>query len=99
MCCRAFLYISNTAQGILTKLRDRTTSRGDFIFFVDRLATYLVEKAMEQLPTKTKTVTTPVEVQYVGKELDVNVSAPTRTAAAIERSRFPQLCGVTILRS
>lgn len=60
-------------QGILTILRDRTTSRGDFIFFVDRLSTYLVEKAMEQLPKKPKTVITPIGTEYEGKALASNV--------------------------
>ena len=58
----------------MTILRDRTTSREDFIFFTDRLATILVEKAMELLPHATQAVITPVEASYVGKKLDVNVS-------------------------
>lgn len=70
----AFRVVQIVLQGILTKLRDRTTKRSDFIFFVDRLATYLVEKGMEQLPSKPKTVVTPVGAEYVGKELDANVS-------------------------
>ncbi|EIN04896.1 armadillo/beta-catenin/plakoglobin [Punctularia strigosozonata HHB-11173 SS5] len=64
-----FILMKQTPQlkGIYTILRDRTTSRQDFIFFVDRLATYLVEKAMEYLPHKPKTVTTPVEVEAHGQ--------------------------------
>ncbi|THH01487.1 hypothetical protein EW026_g1257 [Hermanssonia centrifuga] len=57
-------------KGILTKLRDRTTSRADFIFFTDRLATFLVEKAMEHLPHKLRSVVTPIDVEYTGQELD-----------------------------
>ncbi|KZT07622.1 armadillo/beta-catenin/plakoglobin [Laetiporus sulphureus 93-53] len=57
-------------QGILTVLRDRTTRRGDFIFFLDRLATLLVEKATELLPYRPKTVVTPVEVESHGKQLN-----------------------------
>ena len=60
-------------QGILTILRDRTTSRGDFIFFVDRLSTYLIEKAVEQLPSKPKSVVTPIDEAYEGKTLAANV--------------------------
>ncbi|KAG1822020.1 armadillo beta-catenin plakoglobin [Suillus subaureus] len=37
----------------------------------DRLATFLIEKAMEHLPHRPKTVTTPTEVDCTGKELDV----------------------------
>lgn len=50
-----------------TVLRDKTTSHQDFISFVDRLATFLMEKALDHLPTKDKTVTTPVGVDYAGK--------------------------------
>ncbi|KAI0368662.1 armadillo/beta-catenin/plakoglobin [Pilatotrama ljubarskyi] len=56
-------------RGIYTILRDRTTSREDFIFFTDRLSTFLSEKAVEFLPFKDKIVTTPVEAKYMGKEL------------------------------
>lgn len=58
-------------KGMYTILRDATSNRQDFIFFVDRLATFLIEKAMEHLPHKSKTVTTPTGVDYVGKELDI----------------------------
>jgi uridine kinase len=58
-------------KGIYTILRDGTSNRQDFIFFVDRLATFLIEKAMEHLPHRSKTITTPVEVDCTGKELDV----------------------------
>lgn len=64
--------LPQTAQlkGIFTILRDSTTNRGDFIFFVDRLSTLLVEKAMEHLPYRAKTVVTPLDVESYGKELD-----------------------------
>lgn len=69
---RVQLHIS-FCQGIYTILRDQTTSRQDFIFSVDRLATFLVEKAMELLPYRNKIVTTPTDTETSGKELDVNV--------------------------
>lgn len=59
---------------MFTILRDNSTRRGDFIFFVDRLSTLLVEKAMELLPYRQKTVVTPCEVAYHGKELDAEVN-------------------------
>ncbi|KAG2131365.1 armadillo beta-catenin plakoglobin [Suillus clintonianus] len=58
-------------KGIYTILRDGTATRQDFIFFVDRLATFLIEKAMEHLPYKPKTVMTPTGVDCTGKELNV----------------------------
>lgn len=60
-------------RGIYSILRDKETSRSDFIFFVDRLATFLSEKAMEHLPYRAKTVVTPIDVEYTGKELDSKV--------------------------
>ncbi|TDL25646.1 P-loop containing nucleoside triphosphate hydrolase protein [Rickenella mellea] len=57
-------------KGIYTILRDKTTTREDFIFFVDRLATLLVERALESLPFRPKTVVTPVGVESNGKEVD-----------------------------
>ncbi|KAG1729668.1 uridine kinase family-domain-containing protein [Suillus paluster] len=58
-------------KGMYTVLRDGASNRQDFIFFVDRLATFLIEKAMEHLPYRPKTVTTPTGVDCAGKELDV----------------------------
>lgn len=58
-------------------MRDTTTKKEDFIFFCDRLATLLVEKAMEQLPFRPRTVVTPVGIEAKGKELDVEVRTAT----------------------
>ncbi|TBU55572.1 armadillo/beta-catenin/plakoglobin [Dichomitus squalens] len=58
-------------RGIFTMLRNSRTRREDFIFFTDRLSTFLSEKAMEFLPYKSKNITTPVEATYTGKELAV----------------------------
>lgn len=70
----------------MTVLRDRTTSREDFIFFVDRLATYLIEKAMEHLPHQLKSVTTPVDVEYEGQELAADVRIPSVSSSERTRS-------------
>ena len=66
------LTTSPCSQGIFTILRDRKTTREDFIFFTDRLSTFLSEKAMEFLPYATKDVTTPISVTYAGKQLAVD---------------------------
>ncbi|KAL9714073.1 Uridine kinase [Leucoagaricus gongylophorus] len=62
----------NTPQlkGILTILRDRDCGRQDFIFFVDRLSTLLVEYALQRVPYLPKIVVTPVGVEAPGKQLD-----------------------------
>ncbi len=57
-------------QGIFTILRSADTTRQDFIFFVDRLSTFLVEYAMSLLPHAPKTVMTPVRVASHGQMLD-----------------------------
>lgn len=50
----------------MTILRDQQTSRGDFIFYADRLSTLIVEKALELIPHQPKTVRTPVGLDYTG---------------------------------
>ena len=53
------------------------TERQEFIFNVDRLATYLIGKALEFIPTGRKTVTTPTDVEYDGGSM-TKVGAHTR---------------------
>ncbi|KII89982.1 hypothetical protein PLICRDRAFT_40168 [Plicaturopsis crispa FD-325 SS-3] len=72
-------------KGIYTVLRDKTTSHEDFIFFTDRLATILAENAVQLLPHRLKSVVTPVDVEYKGKELD----APFICGVPILRSGGP----------
>jgi len=60
-------------QGIFTILRDKTTSRQNFIFFTDRLSTLLVEHALQHLPYLPKNVITPIGVEARGKKLDAQV--------------------------
>ncbi|KAG8688377.1 Uridine kinase, partial [Ceratobasidium sp. 423] len=69
-------------RGIYTILRDKETSREDFIFYADRLATLICEKAMELLPFKNVTVSTPTGTIADGK--DVGMGNPIR-----------QICSVT----
>ncbi|ELU40731.1 armadillo/beta-catenin/plakoglobin [Rhizoctonia solani AG-1 IA] len=62
------------------------TSREDFIFYADRLATLICEKAMEVLPFKNINVSTPTGAIADGK--DVDMDNPIR-----------QICSVTIVRA
>ncbi|THH33197.1 hypothetical protein EUX98_g984 [Antrodiella citrinella] len=70
--CNHLIVLPQTPQlkGIYTILRDKETPRSDFIFFADRLATFISEKALEHLPYRPKTITTPIDLEYKGKELD-----------------------------
>lgn len=95
-------FTSLCLQGIFTILRDRSARREDFIFFTDRLATFLSEKAMEFLPYKPKTITTPVGSTYVGKQLTVEVRAYYLNVFRADALTFiflQHVCGVSILRS
>ncbi|KAL4075085.1 uridine kinase family-domain-containing protein [Scleroderma yunnanense] len=86
-------------QGIYTILRDENSSRQDFIFFVDRLATLLIEKAMELLPHRPKVVTTPTDTQCYGKELDIkNICGVSilRSGGPLEKGLQRVLSDVTI---
>lgn len=82
----------------MTILRDRTTSREDFIFFVDRLATYLIERAVDHLPHTPHTVVTPIDLEYEGSKLGVEVNLHFVLSMS-GLTPPPQLCGVSILRS
>ncbi|KAF8349144.1 armadillo/beta-catenin/plakoglobin [Amanita rubescens] len=53
-------------QGIYTILRSKDTSRQDFIFSVDRLATLLVEHALQHLTYSSHHVVTPVNAEFRG---------------------------------
>ncbi|KDR76262.1 hypothetical protein GALMADRAFT_247565 [Galerina marginata CBS 339.88] len=75
-------------QGIFSILRDRTSSRQDFIFFTDRLSTLLVEHALQHLPYTPRTVMTPVGVEAHGKKLDAQYICGVtilRSGGALER--------------
>ncbi|KAF8071904.1 armadillo/beta-catenin/plakoglobin [Lyophyllum atratum] len=75
-------------EGIFTILRSRTTSKQDFVFFVDRLSTILVEFALQYLPYTAKSVTTPVGAVSHGQKLDAkNICGVSilRSGGALER--------------
>lgn len=53
--------LPQTAQleALYTIIRDRNTSRGDFLFYSDRIIRLLVEEGLNHLPVVPKTVETP----------------------------------------
>lgn len=53
--------LPQTAQleALYTIIRDRTASRGDFLFYSDRIIRLLVEEGLNHLPVVPKTVETP----------------------------------------
>ncbi|KAH0839495.1 PRTase-like protein [Lanmaoa asiatica] len=60
--------LPQTAQleALYTIIRDRTTSRGDFLFYSDRIIRLLVEEGLNHLPVVPKTVETPTGSKYEG---------------------------------
>ena len=54
--------LPQTAQleALYTIIRDKETSRGDFLFYSDRIIRLLVEEGLNHLPVIPKTVTTPM---------------------------------------
>ncbi|KZV86830.1 PRTase-like protein [Exidia glandulosa HHB12029] len=60
--------LNRTAQleALYTIIRDKTTSRGDFIFYSDRIIRLLVEEGLNHLPVIPKSVQTPTGVSYDG---------------------------------
>lgn len=71
------LKLKSTAQisAMDTILQNPATDPVDFNFYFDRLATLLVERAMDNLNFKPKTVTTPIDQEYHGLEPAGAVSA------------------------
>lgn len=51
---------------LLTTIRDKETSRGDFIFYSNRVIRLLVEEGLNYLPVVEKTVATPTGNDYRG---------------------------------
>ncbi|KAL4233602.1 hypothetical protein ACF0H5_008283 [Mactra antiquata] len=49
-----------------TVLRDKATSRSDFVFYADRLIRLVVEEGLNQLPYKDCEITTPTGCKYDG---------------------------------
>ena len=65
---------TNQVRGIHTIIRDRKTSRDDFIFYLERLALLIIETALANLlPHDDKTVTTACGT-YKGKSLSVSIA-------------------------
>ncbi|KAI8925253.1 uracil phosphoribosyltransferase-domain-containing protein [Entophlyctis helioformis] len=53
-------------RSLMSIIRDKTTARGDFIFYSDRVIRYLVEEALNHLPFTETSVTTPQGATYAG---------------------------------
>ncbi|XP_078544959.1 uracil phosphoribosyltransferase homolog isoform X1 [Lissotriton helveticus] len=64
------LPINDQIRELQTIIRDKTTSRGDFVFSADRLIRLVVEEGLNQLPYTESTVTTPTGYKYEGVKFE-----------------------------
>ncbi|CAG8449882.1 2114_t:CDS:10 [Funneliformis mosseae] len=60
-------------KGIHTIIRDRNTKRDDFIFYTERLAATIVERALSELLFTKHEIITPLHMPYVGKRYTMQV--------------------------
>lgn len=67
------LHQTSQLECLLTMLRDESTSKGDFIFYADRVTRLLVEEGLNCLPVKTKQVVTPTGAIYNGHAFSGNL--------------------------
>ncbi|KAK3485810.1 uridine kinase family-domain-containing protein [Neurospora hispaniola] len=73
-------------RGMNTLIHDIDTSKEDFIFYFNRFTTLLIEKAMDNIPFASTTITTPLNREYAGLRPRGQVSAVVvlRGGAALE---------------
>lgn len=64
------LPMNDQIRELQTIIRDKTTSRGDFVFCADRLIRLVVEEGLNQLPYTECTVTTPTGHKYDGVKFE-----------------------------
>ena len=56
-----------------TIIRDKTTSRSDFIFYVERLSRLLIEEGLNKLQYRETHIVTPTKSDFKGLELATKV--------------------------
>ena len=54
--------------GLYTIIRDKNTTRSDFVFYSDRIIRLLVEEGLNNLPIEPKTVITPTNEKFEGAQ-------------------------------
>ncbi|XP_072520021.1 uracil phosphoribosyltransferase homolog [Salminus brasiliensis] len=64
------LPLNDQVRELQTILRDKSTSRGDFVFCADRLIRLVVEEGLNQLPFTECVVTTPTGYKYEGVKFE-----------------------------
>lgn len=62
--------VNNQVRRLQTIIRDRTTTRSDFVFTADRLIRLVIEEGLNILPCSPRTVHTSSGLQYEGLQFD-----------------------------
>jgi uridine kinase len=80
---------TNQTRAIHTIIRNRDTSRHDFIFYSDRLSRLLIERALNELPFVQTEITSPTGSKVTGYKQESKVAAVTivRAGATMEKVR------------
>ena len=73
---------------LYTIIRDKNTKREDFIFHSDRIIRLLVEEALNFLPIKSKKITTPTGLNFLGAKFEGGICAVSilRSGEAMENA-------------
>ncbi|KAK7108723.1 uracil phosphoribosyltransferase homolog [Littorina saxatilis] len=64
------LRVTESVRELQTMMRDKSTSRSDFIFYADRLIRLVVEEGLNQLPYRECVITTPTGQTYNGLQYE-----------------------------
>ncbi|XP_058052844.1 uracil phosphoribosyltransferase homolog isoform X1 [Ahaetulla prasina] len=101
------LPMNDQIRELQTIIRDKTASRGDFVFSADRLIRLVVEEGLNRLPYTECTVTTPTDVTGFFPQISDLESEYTQLIIQQHQLRYKYEgvkfekgnCGVSIMRS
>ncbi|XP_067375452.1 uracil phosphoribosyltransferase homolog isoform X1 [Channa argus] len=88
------LPLNDQIRELQTIIRDKTTSRGDFVFCADRLIRLVVEEGLNQLPYSECTVTTPTGYKYEGVRFERGNCGVSIMRSAMKLPRTAQIVGL-----
>ena len=87
------LKYTSQLDALLTLIRNKDTSKEDFIFYSDRIIRLLIEEALNLLPVRKKKITTPTGSEVNGSEFVGKICAVSiiRAGEAMEKA-IRQVC-------
>ena len=80
-------------KSLYTVIRDKSTSREDFVFYSDRIIRLLIEEGLNLLPVKGKKIITPTSSEFTGTEFSGKICAVSiiRAGESMEKA-VRQVC-------